>query len=143
VTVSICVHVRYRAGRRGQQGKERLVYAYWGWQPTQPRQVSELYRERFGIETSYRQMNQGRARTCTRSPAVRLFLVAVALLLRNVWVWLHWQVLSGKRRGGRRLRLEVLTLKALLLMLLEVAIDRFGFAPGVRAERPIPDRLSA
>jgi Transposase DDE domain len=142
-TVSICVHVRNRAGRRGQKGKERLVYAYWGWRPTNPRRVSELYRERFGIETSYRQMNQGRARTCTRNPAVRLFLVAVALLLRNVWVWLHWEALSAKRRGGRRLRLEALTLKALLLMLLEVAVARFGFPPGVRAERPIPERLRA
>jgi hypothetical protein len=143
VTVSICVHVRNRAGRRGLKGKERLVYACWGWRPSDPRRVSELYRKRFGVETSYRQMNQGRARTCTRHPAVRLFLVAVALLLRNVWVWLHWEVLAGKRRGGRRLRLEVLTLKALLLMLLEVAVTRFGFPPGVRAERPIPDRLSA
>jgi Transposase DDE domain len=142
-TVSICVHVRNRAGRRGRKGKERLVYAYWGWRPADPRRASELYRQRFGIETSYRQMNQCRARTCTRNPAVRLFLVAVALLLRNVWVWLHWQVLSAKRKGSRRLRPEALTLKALLLMLLEVAVERCGFPPGVRAERPIPDRLSA
>src|SRR5207244_849539 len=134
---------RNRRGRRGKHGRERLVYAFWGWSPPRPRAVSELYRRRFGIETSYRQMNQGRARTCTRNPAVRLFLVAVALLLRNVWVWLHWEVLAGKRRGGRRLRLEALTLKALLLMLLQVAVERFGFADGPQTERPLPDRLRA
>ena len=142
-TVGICVHCRNRRGRRGKRGRERLVYAYWGWSPPGPGQVSELYRLRFGIETSYRQMNQCRARTCTRDPAVRLFLVAVALVLRNVWVWLHWEVLAGQRRGGRRLRLEALPLKALLLMLLQVASERFGFPDSVHAEHPVPDRLSA
>ena len=140
-TVGICVHCRNRRGRRGKHGRERLVYAYGGWQPSAANQVSDLYRQRFGIETSYRQMNQARARTCTRNPGVRLFLVAVALLLRNVWVWLHWMVLSGKRRGSRRLRLEVLTLKALLQMLWQVAGERFGYTDEARAERPIPDRL--
>ena len=104
--VGIVVHGRNRAGRRGKHGRERLVYAYWGWEPPAPARVSEVYRGRFGVETSYRQMNQYRARTCTRNPVVRLFLVGVALVLRNVWVWLHWEVLSGRRRGGRRLRLE-------------------------------------
>lgn len=142
-TVGIVVHCRNRAGRRGQHGRERLVYAYGGWEPPAPSQVSQLYRSRFGIETSYRQMNQCRARTCTRDPAVRLFLVGVALLLRNVWVWLHWEVLSGSRRGRRELRRELLSVKALLLMLLEVAVDLFGFADAILTQRPIPDRLGA
>lgn len=140
-TVGICVHCRNRRGRRGKHGRERLVYAYWGWQPPAPEQVSALYRLRFGIETSYRQMNQCRARTCTRNPAVRLFLVAVALVLRNVWVWLHWDVLSAKRRGARVLRLDALRLKTLLQMLLQVASERFGFTEHARTERPIPKRL--
>jgi hypothetical protein len=139
--VGIVVHCRNRAGRRGKHGRERLVYAYWGWEPPSPARVSELYRRRFGIESSYRQMNQCRARTCTRNPAVRLFLVGVALVLRNVWVWLHWEVLSGQRRGHRNLRLELLSLKALLLMLLEVATDLFDFADPIATQRPIPDRL--
>lgn len=142
-TVGICVHCRNRAGRRGKKGRERLVYAYWGWHPDHPRQVSQGYRQRFGIETSYRQMNQCRARTCTRNPGVRLFLVAVALVLRNVWVWLHWEVLSAKRRGRRLLRLKVLTLKALLQQLLQVAGERLAFKTETPTERPIPDRLSA
>ena len=112
-----------------------------GWDPPAPARVSELYRGRFGVETSYRQMNQCRARTCTRSPAVRLFLVGVALVLRNVWVWLHWEVLSGTRRGGRVLRLEALTVKALLLMLLQVAEELLGMIGAARTGRPIPGRL--
>lgn len=141
--VGIVVHCRNRAGRRGKHGRERLVYAYWGWEPPAPAQVSQLYRRRFGIETSYRQMNQCRARTCTRAPAVRLLLVGVALVLRNVWVWLHWEVLSGRHRGRRTLRLERLSVKGLLLMLLEVAVELFDVTDTIRTQRPIPDRLGA
>lgn|GEM_PF-3997794 len=32
----------------------------------------EIYRTRFGIETSYRQMNEACIKTCTRDPALRL-----------------------------------------------------------------------
>jgi hypothetical protein len=142
-TVAIAVYVRYRRGRRGKRGKERLVYAYWGWAPGAARAAHELYRKRFGIETSYRQLGEAKAKTCSRSPAVRLFLVGVALVLRNVWVWLHWEVLARRRRGPRRLRLEALRLKALLGMLEEVARNLFGPPKEVRAQRPIPDRLSA
>jgi hypothetical protein len=140
-TVGIVVHCRNRKGRRGKHGRERLVYAYWGWDPPAASQVSELYRRRFGIETSYRQMNQCRARTCTRSPAVRLLLVGVALILRNVWVWLHWSVLSTPKRGQRVLRLAALRVKRLLLMLLTVAIEMFGVIGGIDTQRPIPHRL--
>jgi putative transposase len=138
-TVSICVHVRPRAGRRGKHGREYLVYAYWGWQPSpSPRAVSERCRGRFGIETSYRQLNQGRARTCTRRPAVRLFLVGVALVLRNLWVWLHHEVLSAPRRGRRRYRPERLRFKDLLLMLLHEAERALGVCDEIVTERPIP-----
>jgi hypothetical protein len=140
-TVGIVVHCRNRAGRRKKQGRERLVYAYWGWEAPGAAQVSELYRRRFGIETSYRQMNQCRARTCTRSPAVRLLLVGVALILRNVWVWLHWSVLSTPRRGLRVLRLAALRVKRLLLMLLKVAIEMFDVVDVIYTQRPIPPRL--
>ena len=69
--------------------------------------VREEYRKRFGIETSYRQMNQGRIRTCTRNPVLRLLFVGIALLLRNVWVWFHLNVLADRHANGRLLlRLE-------------------------------------
>jgi hypothetical protein len=54
---------------------------------------------------------------------------------------LPWEVLSGVRRGRRTLRLELLSLKALLRMLLEVAGDLFDSADPIATQRPIPDRL--
>jgi hypothetical protein len=140
--VKTCVPVRQRRGRRGQHGLERLVYAFWGWQPSSPRAASEIYRGRFGIETSYRQLGEAKARTCSRSPAVRLLLVGVALVLRNLWVWLHHEVLSMPRRGGRRYRWERLRFRALLALLQLAAEKRFGVAEEVPTEREIPKGLN-
>jgi hypothetical protein len=53
------------------------------------------YRARFGIETSYRQKNQARAKTTSRSPGYRLLLEGLAHLIRQVWVLLTEQI--GRR----------------------------------------------
>lgn len=135
--VSICVHCRNYNGQWGRHGRQTLVYAFWGLRPSSTRWVRETYRKRFAIETSYRQMLQGKARTCTRNPEVRLLLVGVALVLRNVWVWLHYAVLSTPRRGQRRLNLERLTLETLLLWLLHQAEQELGCRDHVDAERPM------
>ena len=132
-TVSVCVAVTWRR-RRGKSrvqhgGKRRratLVYAYWGFQPPSPTWVRETYRLRFGIETSYRQMNQGRIRTCTRDPLLRLLFVGIALILRNVWVWLHMMLLSAPRRGCRELRLHALRLRTMLLWLIHLVENLLG-----------------
>jgi Transposase DDE domain len=141
--VKIGAHVRYRKGRRGKKGKERLVYAFWGWKPSGLHQMSETYRGRFGIETSYRQLNEAKAKTCSRSPSVRLFLVGLALLLRNVWVYLHHEVLSTPRRGARLYNWQRLRFRALLAMLQLEAERAFGVTDHAVAERPLPKELTS
>jgi hypothetical protein len=141
--VSICVHCRNYAGQWGRHGRQTLVYAYWGFEATNTRWLRETYRKRFAIETSYRQMHQGRARTCTRNPLVRLLLVGVALVLRNVWVWLHYCVLSTPRRGNCRYNLDRLTLRTMLLWLQHQAEEELGRRAEVSSERPIPQRIGA
>ena len=135
--VSICIHCRNYDGQWGRRGRQALVYAFWGIEPSGRRWVRQTYRKRFAIETSYRQAHQGRARTCTRNPVVRLLLLGVALVLRNVWVWLHYEVLSSPRRGGRRLNLELLPLKEMLLWLLHQAERELGWCDEIDAERPM------
>jgi hypothetical protein len=137
--VKVAVYVRYRKGRRGKKGKERLAYAFWGWEPSSVRGLHERYRLRFGIETSYRQMNEGRAKTCTRDPEWRLLLVGLALILRNVWVWLHHEVLSSPRRGKRRYNPERLRFEQLLKWLEHEAEEAFGCLTEVACERPPPE----
>ncbi len=140
--VSIGVHCRNYNGQWGKHGRQTLVYAFWGIKPASSRWVKETYRLRFAIETSYRQLHQGRARTCTRNPLVRLLLVGVALVLRNVWVWLHYAVLSTPRRGSRRYNWERLTLRSMLQWLQHQAEDELGRRADVAAERPMPQRLA-
>src|SRR5918997_7017456 len=86
-------------GQRGRHGRQTLVYACWGIGTPSTAWVYQTYRRRFGIETSYRQLNEARIKTTTRDPALRLLFVAIALILRNVWVWVHHQLLATPRRG--------------------------------------------
>jgi hypothetical protein len=141
--VAIGIHCRNYNGQWGRHGRQTLVYAFWGITPSSTQWVRETYRKRFAIETSYRQLHQGRARTCTRNPVVRLLLVGVALVLRNVWVWLHYAVLSTPRRGNRRYNLERLPLETLLLWLQHQAEDELGRREEVLSERPMPQRIGA
>ena len=79
-----------------------------------PTEIRERYRTRFGIETSYRQMRQARIYTCTRKPHLRLFFVAVAMILRNVWVWIHQTRLAEGAGDDLTLHLELLRFKRML-----------------------------
>lgn len=147
-TVSICVHCANRRNSRKSRGKgtkngrAAWVYAYWGINPGSTRWVKETYRSRFGIETSYRQLNEARIKTCTRNPLVRFFFIAVALILRNIWVWLHWERLSTPRRGRRRLRLERLRFKAMLLWLLHAAESVLDALDETFTERPTKEQVT-
>jgi hypothetical protein len=135
-TVLICVHCGNHRGKRKKRGRYAWVYAYWGIKPRSTRWMKDTYRSRFGIETSYRQLNEARIKTCTRNPVVRFFYIALALILRNVWVWFHWERLSSPRRGRRLLRLERLRFKALLLWLLHAAELVLGVFDKTFTERP-------
>jgi len=134
-TVAICVACSNYRGKWKRHGRCAWVYAYWGVQPRTIRWVRDTYRQRFGIETSYRQMNEARIKTCVRSPLVRFLFVALALLLRNVWVWFHWEVLSSPRRGRRQLNLHRLRFKKLLFWLLQVAVATLGSRCETKTER--------
>jgi putative transposase len=126
-TVGVCVKCRNLRGERGKHGREALVYAYGGGlQPRSYDWVKETYRSRFAIETTYRQLQEARIKTCTRDPLLRLLFVAVALLLRNVWVWLHWQVLAERRGSGRRVDTNRLPFRAMLRWLQHWAEEHLG-----------------
>jgi hypothetical protein len=136
-TIRICVKCRNLRGERHKHGRQALVYGYWGLSPSSGQWVYESYRLRFGIESSYRQLHQGRIRTCTRDPLLRLLYVGIALLLRNVWVWLHWQVLSRPRRGGRQVDLNQLVFRKMLVGLQHLAETLLGICDEVWSQRPI------
>jgi hypothetical protein len=114
VTVSICVgYRRHRNRKDGKQVRQKLLFAAWRVHGS-PTEIRERYRRRFGIETSYRQMRQARIYTCTRDPHLRLFFLAVGLILRNVWVWIHQTRLPEGSGRSLKLHLELLRFKRML-----------------------------
>jgi putative transposase len=144
-TVSVCVRVtaasRAKAarkpGRHGQAKPAGRPYAYWGWQPASYAAAAQAYRGRFAIEATYRQLRQARIRTSSRSPLLRLFFVGLALVLRNVWVWVHYRYLAGRRRGGRAYHWDRLRFGVLLAWLLDLAEEAFGVCTAAAAEVPV------
>ena len=70
---------------------------------------------------------------------VRLQYVAIGLLLRNLWVWLHHFVLSSPRRGGRRYNSDILPVERMLLWLERVAETMYGLVDTIATERDMPE----
>jgi DDE family transposase len=64
-----------------------------------PQQVYQKYRRRFGVECSYRLLRQSRARTTSLNPALRFFLLGLALLMQNVWVKVRWLLTRRPSKG--------------------------------------------
>ncbi|REJ96641.1 MAG: peptide synthetase [Planctomycetota bacterium] len=125
-TVSIAIVCRNFRGQRGRHGRRTQLYAYWGLRPGSLRWVHETYRQRFGIESSYRQFNECRIRTSTRQPVLRLLYVGLVLILRNVWVWCHLNWLAIRRGPGIVLRNHLLRLREMTLWLEYLIAAEFG-----------------
>lgn len=51
-----------------------------------PETIANLYRKRWGIETSYRVKNNFFGRTCSRKPGLRLLFIFLSFMLYNLWV---------------------------------------------------------
>jgi hypothetical protein len=112
--VSVCVGYRRHRNRKDRkQVRQKLLFAAWRVHGS-PTEIRDLYRTRFGIETSFRQMRQARIYTCTRDPHLRLFFLAVGLILRNIWVWIHQTRLAEGSGDTITLHLELLRFKRML-----------------------------
>jgi hypothetical protein len=122
VTLQVCVGYRSHRHRKDRKRvQQKLLFAAWRVQGS-PVEIRERYRQRFGIESSYRQMRQARIYTCTRNPHLRLVFVAVAIMLRNLWVWIHATLLAEGSSGNDKLRLERLRFRRLLDWIAQVVV---------------------
>jgi putative transposase len=117
-TVQAVAVKRYSKGRYGRHTSKWFAYAVAGLPAgILPAQVFELYRQRFGIESSYRQMNLVRARTSTRNPAIRLLLVGLAFVLFNLYIALRQSLTSALKQPLESPNRFWLSLRRLALML--------------------------
>jgi hypothetical protein len=128
-TFTVYVVCKYSKSRYRRQGTYRFAYIVIGELRVAPHQVFEEYRHRFGIETSYRLMNTMRARTASRSVTFRLFYMALALLLLNLWSFVKWHYLYIPNQcGPRQVLHDLLPLARWRLWLWEMVKRRLGFS---------------
>lgn len=130
-------------GKRGRHRRETLLYATWGPTHHPVSWLRATYRSRFGIESSYRQGHQARIRTTSRKPALRLLFVGVALTLRNVWVWLHAEVMAQPQRGAMTLRPASMRFARLLLWLMMEIARHYRLLRQVSVYKNIYERAHA
>jgi putative transposase len=137
VRFRVCISCGNARGRGARQRRRTFLYACWGIAQPAAAWVRQVYRGRFGIETSYRQMHQARIRTSSRRPLLRLLFVGIALILRNVWVWFHLTVLA--RRCGPHLQLRLARLRfRTLLLWLQRCVESLLDTPEPENAKPTP-----
>lgn len=99
--VLLAVKVGYLKGKTGKNGKISLGYVV-SRLPWTPEKLYQVYKSRFGIESSYRMRNRVRPFTTSRNPTLRFLFAIVAFLMENVWVSLQWIFFTPFRRGPRK-----------------------------------------
>ena len=125
--VDLALTRKYSKGRyrRRKHSKRSKWFAYVTYRVrTHPLQIFQFYRRRFGIESSYRQMNRVRVRTSSTNPALRLLYVGVAFLLINLWVRLKQQYACDLHRKGRRVNPRRLTLLRMMHLIIRAVEQR-------------------
>lgn len=143
VTVTVCVAGKHVTDEKtGRRRRKRLLYVVSKVRRS-PREIRETYRKRFGIEASYRQMNEARIKTCTRDPRQRLLFVGIALVLRNVWVWIHFRFAKGKYSEEPQLFLELLRFQEMLLWITQMVQKILGADKTLGLDRHTCERLMA
>jgi hypothetical protein len=136
VTIRVCVgYRRHRNRKDGKQVRQKLLFAAWRVSGKSV-EIRERYRKRFGIESSYRQLRQARIHTCVRDPHLRLLFIGIALILRNLWVWVHHTHLAGGTALQPEFRLERLRFKQLLDWLVREILLLFDTPPTTYAKSP-------
>jgi putative transposase len=127
--VEAVVVQKYSKGRYKRKGARWFAYAVSGLPKSiEPHQVFEMYRRRFGIESSYRQMNQVRARTTSRNPALRLLLVGLAFVLFNLYIAWRQHLAIRLKDSTRPFSKFWLTLRRLARMLAHAVEALFDLA---------------
>ncbi len=91
-----------------------------------PRQVRRLYRNRFGVETSYRLSGQVRGWTSGQNAAYRFVLLGLSFFMVNVWVHLCWLYTQVPRRGGRWFDRERFRLRRFARFVVRALEQKYG-----------------
>lgn len=144
-TVDLALARKYSKGRYRRRRSKWFAYVTYRVR-THPLQIFQFYRRRFGIESSYRQMNRVRARTSSTNPALRLLYVGVAFLILNLWVLLKRHLACDVHREGKRQNPRGFTLLRMSHFLIRAVERRLGTVDTVRkpvVADPTPTAVAA
>jgi putative transposase len=137
-TAPVAVVRTYTSRKRSKRKKRRatwLVFVVLN-ADFNPKTVRQLYRKRFGIETSYRCMRLVRAWTTSRNGALRFLLMSLGFILVNLWVELRWRFCQIKQRGRRQIDTKRFELQRLLSFLNRAIEKIYGFVSFIVADVP-------
>lgn len=121
--VDLALTRKYSKGRYRRKRSKWFAYVTFGVR-TDPLHIFQFYRRRFGVESSYRQMNRVRARTSSTNPALRLLYVGMSFLLLNVWVHFKQLYACDRHRDGQRVNPRRLTLLRMMHLLIRAIEQR-------------------
>jgi len=124
-TFQVNVVVKYSKGKYNRNEIKHFAYAVYNTDMPIKKIFNE-YRKRFGIESSYRMMNQSRVHTSTKKPERRLLYIGLGLLLVNIWIYIQWTYLSIPRQGGRQK--VTWTFKTMLRQIIRATDEILGFS---------------
>ena len=92
--------VVYQKGKNGKYGLEHHAFVVSGISSS-PRNIREIYRHRFAIESTYRLRNTTRPKTTTKDPKIRFFYTLISFLIQNCWISLKWNCCAKVQRGPK------------------------------------------
>lgn len=103
---------------------------------TRAQRIHQRYGHRFGIESSYRIMEQARARTTSLNAALRFLLMGLALFLVTMWLRCHWLYLRVRGPGRRRVACELFRFDRLLRFLTRAVERIYGTVSTITLPAP-------
>ena len=121
----------------GRTKTQFFTYAVWGFK-LHPKEMRDLYRKRFGIESTYRMYNEVRGRTSSRNPALRYLYVIVAFVVLNQWALTKYAACAKKQRGPRTIIEDKLRLKKYVKMLSKALEEILGTVRYIIVDGELP-----
>ena len=103
----------YLMGKKGKHGIEHHAFVVFGTSPS-PRNVREVYKHRFAIESTYRIRNVSLPKTTCKKPNVRYFYSLIAFLIQNYWVCIKWNQFARIQQGPKVIEDDLFPLAHLL-----------------------------
>jgi len=135
-TAPVAVVRTYTSHKRSKRKKRRAIWLVFVVLNCHfnPKSVRNLYRKRFGIETSYRCMRQVRAWTSSRNGALRFLLLSLGFILVNLWVELRHRFCQLKQQGRRKIDPKRFELQRLVSFLNQTIDKIYGLVSFIEAD---------